>query len=450
MMKNVMLKGFEQIKQMLWGTAERKAIGTNIYWLLLEKATRFLFGFLVGVWVVRYLGPEQFGIFSVAIAFCGILEPMVNLGVEKVLIRELVKHPENKSNLLTTCWLMNAVAAGVTYVVAIGVSYLLWPSDTQMILLVAIIGLTYVLVPFNIISIYFESRVQNQYVVRYHLVSLIISNLLKIYFILTEASLASFAWVIIVEKIVLTLGLLLLKRQRMTDFEWRWFIDRNLAKSVLKDSLPLMVASFMVLMYMRIDQIMLQEMVSNREVGLYGVAVTLTGVWLFVPIIITRSFFPKLVATMKANTVQFQQQLQRLYQLIALTGYVIAIPVTLFAGFLVRLLYGNHFEAAGPLLATLIWVSFAIGMGVVRNAYIYAMNLTKTLAIIAALSLILNICLNLLLIPHLQGLGAVLATLISQSFACIGANFIFPALRQNGFLMLKAMINPNIFGSSTI
>jgi len=159
------------------------------------------------------------------------------------------------------------------------------PEDYQSIYLVAILSVTYLFKPFRVIGFYFESKIESKRTVPYHIIGLLVSSILKIYCILIQSSLYAFAWVTVAEGLVSTIGLLHVYHQNRSNLSISWFSPKwALAKTLLKDSLPFMLSSVMIAIYMKIDQIMLREMVSAKEVGFYSVAVTLTSVWYIIPI----------------------------------------------------------------------------------------------------------------------------------------------------------------------
>jgi O-antigen/teichoic acid export membrane protein len=280
--------------------------------------------------------------------------------------------------------------------------------------------------------------------VPYIIATLLVTSVLKIYAIVSGASLYTFAGILVLEELLHALGFIYICYSRKLKIQIRRLYKPGLIKDMLRNSFPLLLSSFMILIYMKIDQIMLREMVSEEEVGLYSVAVVLTSIWFFIPAIITRSFFPKIVDSMQTDKKVFEQQLQKLYNLIALVGYVLCIPFTFLSNHIVRLLYGEAFSEAGVMLSLLIWTAFFMGFGVVRTSYVYAMNLSKAHLMITAIGAVGNIALNLILIPLYQGLGAVLATLISQIFTCFVSSFMFRSLRSNGMMMIKAVLYPKI------
>jgi O-antigen/teichoic acid export membrane protein len=433
-----------KIRQLLWGDTARQEITANIYWLLLEKLVRYLLGFVVSVWVVRYMGPGDYGAFNYAIAFTGIAGVLIGLGIEQILVRELVKFPERRDELLSNSFLLFAFSSIAALIIGICSIYLLRGEDQEAFWLVSILSVGFLFKPFSVIGLYLDSKVMGHIAVPFTIATLLVTSALKIYAIAAEASLYIFASIVVLEEVLYALSLIYLYYSLKLKISIRRLFNPKLLKDMLRHSFPLLLSSFMILIYMKIDQIMLREMVSDEEVGVYSVAMLLTSIWFFIPMIIARSFFPKIVGSMQTDQKVFEQQLQKLYNLIALVGYVLCIPFSILSNHIVSILYGEAFLAAGPMLSLLIWTAFFMGFGVVRTSYVFAMNLGKAHLMITIIGAVGNIGLNLILIPLYQGFGAVLATLISQIFTCFVSSFIFRSLRSNGMMMIKAALYPKI------
>jgi O-antigen/teichoic acid export membrane protein len=199
------------------------------------------------------------------------------------------------------------------------------------------------------------------------------------------------------------------------------------------------------MIYMRIDQVMIGEMVGSREVGIYSVAVQLVEAWYFIPGVIVSSVFPSIVESKEMGESVFYERLQQLYNFMAFMAYIIAIPVTFIAGWVIRNLYGAEYGKAGPMLAVLIWSILFTNLGVARSTFLTAMNWTRVHFLTVALGALINDVLNYILIPPYGGMGAVIASCFAYWFASHGACFIYKPLNKTGGMLTKAIIYPRIW-----
>jgi O-antigen/teichoic acid export membrane protein len=129
----------------------------------------------------------------------------------------------------------------------------------------------------------------------------------------------------------------------------------------------------------------------------------------------------------------------------AFMGYAVAVPVTVIAGFVVKLLFGDAYAAAGPMLAVLVWAGLFANLTVARNAYLLAMNWSRVLFFVVCLGAITNVLLNLLLIPRFGGMGAVIASCVSYWVAAHGACYCYRPLRRTANMLSRALLYPRFW-----
>jgi len=430
-----------KVRMLLFGNRERAKITKNIFWLFNEKVFRFTLGFFVSILVTRYLGPEQYGILSYAIAFAGLFGVFSTLGLNTILVRELVKQPERRDEIIGTALSMMLISGFIFCLASICSIYFIRPDDHLSLLLVSILSVPFLFKAFKVIALYYESEVNSKRVIPITLGVLVITNLTKICLVYLNFSVAYFAVVSVLESILTSISLVCLYTLTTTN-SLKLLFNVGLAKSLFRDGFPLMLSSFMIIVYMRIDQVMIRELTNDKEAGLYAISVRLTELWYFIPVIISSSTFPNIVKSLKHKEEAFNDKLQKLYNLIVLIFYFIAIPISLFATPIITMLYGEPYAESGILLSLLIWAGLFVGLGTIRGAYIFALNLTKIYLYITVSSAILNVVLNLILIPIYGAMGAVLATLASYVLASFLSCFIFKPLWQNGMMMIKALLWP--------
>jgi O-antigen/teichoic acid export membrane protein len=205
---------------------------------------------------------------------------------------------------------------------------------------------------------------------------LLISSLLKLYFILTGADLICFVLVTLVDQITLALSLYVAYFYQKLGGFYRHF-DMAIVKRFLRDSWPLIFSGLVVMIYMRIDQIMIKEMLGEREVGLYSAAVRISELWYFIPAIITSSLFPSIINAKKISEKLYYTRLQRLYTLMVWLAIVIALPMTFLSDWLVILLYGEAYKEAGFVLMIHIWAGVFVFLGVASESWLISENLQR-------------------------------------------------------------------------
>lgn len=421
--------------------SDAKKIVANIGWLSLDKLLHALVGLLVGVWITRYLGPEQFGLLSYTQAFVALFSVLATLGMDVIVVRNIVRNPDMAGETLGTAFIMRLAAGLLTFCLTMLVIYIMYPHDLLIKLLVGIIAAGSVFQAFDTIDLWFQARVCSKYTVYAKNAAFLAVSLLKVVLIIKEASLVAFALAGLAEVVIGSVGMVIVYRASGQSLaNWRGSLARG--KDLFRDSWPLIFSSLVIMIYMRIDQIMLREMLGDNSVGVYSAAVRLAEVWYFIPMAVVPSVFPSIVEARKVSDELFHQRLQKLYRLMALLGYGVAIPGTILANWVVGFLYGSDFSESGPILAILLWAGLFTNLGVARTSYLTTLNWPKVHFMTTSAGCVINIVANLILIPRYGGAGAAVATLLSYWFAAHGSCFFYSPLFKTGNMLTKALIMP--------
>jgi PST family polysaccharide transporter len=392
----------------------------------------------VGIWVARYLAPEQFGILSYALAFVMLFTTFSKLGLDNIVVRNLVKHPELAEETLSTAFMLKLVGGVLSLVISVGAVALLRPADTLTISIVAIIAVGMVFQSLDVIDLWFQSKVQSKYTVYAKNTAFLLASACKVGLILWHAPLIYFAWITLIEIAIAAVALVVVFRLRNTNLK-RWCPKLRTARRLLKDSWPLILSGLTVMVYMRIDQIMLGEMLGANSVGIYSAAVRLTEAWYFIPSAIAISVFPSVIEAKGISEELYHSHLQKLYRLTVWLAIAIAIPVTIFSSEIISILYGANYLGAEKVLTIHVWTCVFIFLATISGQYLITENYTKISLLRTSAGAIVNVVLNLILIPKYGIRGAAVATLISQFTVAFFIIFI-KKTRHQSFMMFRALI----------
>lgn len=432
------------VKNKLERNPHLHAVLSNTGWMVGDKLVRMSLGLLIGIWMARYLGPERYGQFSYALAFAFIFSPIAMLGLDEIVIRKLVRDTTRRDEILGTVFLLMLMGGACVLGLSIAAIILTRPGDTLMHWLVAIMTAGTLFQAFLAIEFWFESQLQWKFTVYAKISAFLVISCVKVVLILSQASLVAFAWAGLAEIGLGSLGLVAV--YRAAGFRLAaWRFSRSMAGTLLKDSWPVIFSVFLTMVYLKIDQVMLGTMAGNRELGFYSAAVRLTEAWNFIPVAICSSVFPAIVAAEARDQQRFQEQMQKLYNLMAAIAYGIAVPVTLFSGWIVNVLFSPNYARTGSLLSLLIWTLLFTNLGAARNNFMVAKNWLRINLASMLLGCIMNVALNYLLIPSRGAMGAIIASLVSYWFAVHGTCFIFKPLRTTGWMITKAMLYPKFW-----
>lgn len=403
-----------------------------------EYLIRLIAGLFVGVWVARYLGPNQFGIFSYCVAFVAIFGSLAKLGLDGILVRNLVRDPASSDYYLGTAYWLKLGGASISLcAVATTLSFTVQDTNTTLYIFIIAIGLSFQ--SFEVIDFYFQSKVLSKFVAGCKMIQLMISSIIKVCLVLVEAPLVWFVMICLFDQIFLAALFYFAYRMQGVGTFLRHF-DLKIAKHLLKDSWPLIFSGLVIMIYMRIDQVMIKQILTERDVGLYSAAVRISELCYFIPIIITNSLFPSIINAKKKNEYLYNQRIQSLYSLMFWTAIAIALPVSLCSDWLVVLLFGGAYQEAGRVLTVHIWAIVFVFLGVASGRWFISENLQRFSTIYTVIGAIANVTLNIFLIPMYGIYGAAISTLASYCMAAYLMNFVFEKTRLNFYRMSKSIL----------
>jgi PST family polysaccharide transporter len=327
----------------------------------------------------------------------------------------------------------------ITVMLAVLVIGILKPGNQDEQILVGIIAAGMVFQAFDVCDLWFQAQTSAQYTVYAKSPAFLIASALKVWLILSHASLSAFVWVALIEVVMGVVGSLLIFWRNVMPIT-TWQLHLATCRKLLSTSWPLMLSGLAIMIYVKIDLVMLTQMQGATATGLYAAAVRISEVWYFIPMAIIASVTPTIVATKHEDEQRYYHRLERLFTLMARLALALALPISLLAYPLITLLFGSAYSAAAPILAIHIWSAVFVFLGVAQSPWDIAEDLTK-LALYRTLGgAVINIALNLILIPSLAATGAAIATAIS--YACSGwiLNLCYRQSRPIFLMQTRALI----------
>lgn len=408
----------------------------NTSWLLVQNTFNILSSLFIGALVARYLGPSDYGLLNYAISYAFIFNSFATLGLDQIVIRELVKSDCKKNDILGTAFGLKFIGAMVVLLLLAFSSFFV-VNDIYTRVLILIVGLSTVLQSFNVIDFYFQSIVKSKFVVFSNIVKLGVSGSLKITGIVFQFDLPFFIVILVIDSIVLVSGFVFFYTvQKQSILSWRF--RPSYAKFLLKNSWTVMLAAIFISIYLRIDQILIVEFLDSAQLGIYAAAVKLGESWYFVPTAICASVYPAIVGIKDINYEKYQKRVQHLFDLMVWMSVGVGTATLILGPLAIKLLFGESYLNAAPVLSVHIWAGLFISLGIARGKWIFAENLQRIYPIFTAGGMITNIALNVILIPRYGIIGAAIATLVAQSVSALFIPLILKETRPSAYLSLKS------------
>lgn len=385
----------------------------NTSWLFFEKAIKMLFGVFVIVLLTRYLGPENYGVFSYAQSFVAIFLALSTLGIDVILVRELAQKVRDSNELIGTAILLKVLVSIIAIVIIVVLN--LFVEDKTAVYLTNIISLSLIFQGINCIDSYFQAKVLSKYTVIMNSSAFAVSSTVKILMIVFEAKLEYFAYSLVFDALLISMGyLFIFKLQKESMFLLKF--NKEIALYYFKTGWPLLLVAVAAFIYTRIDQVMLKYLIGNTAVGYYSAATRLSELFYFIPILISQSIFPKILKAKTNSEDEYFGLLQKTYKVLIW----IAIPIFLMFFFLseyvILLVYGETFYESASILKVLSFSIVLNSIGVVSTKILYAEHYEKKYLYRSILGVFLNIALNFWFISIYGVTGAAVATILTLFF----------------------------------
>jgi PST family polysaccharide transporter len=408
-------------------------------WLMVDRIIRMGMGLFVGVWVARYLGPAQFGSLNFAVAFIALFGTAASLGLDGgIVVREVLHNPDNVHEILGTTLSLRCAGAVLGICASLLTLKLIRPHDQLALLLASIYSLTLLFQALDAIDSYFQSQVQSKISVWAKNGAFLVFAALRVVLIRLQAPLWTFVAAMTGEIALGAVALIVgyrLSGGRIS----LWRSSSKRAVLLLQQSWPVIFSAMAIMIYVRLDTIMLGVMKGDFAVGLYAAATKISEVWYFIPMAIVSSVSPSIIRA-KDDPVLFNDRLRKLFSLMTLSACLIGSLVALASNSVVRMLYSNTYNGAGPVLAVHVWASVFVFLGVAQSPWDLSKNLLKLSLYRTILGAVINIAMNLYLIPRYAAMGAAVATVVSYAVSAVFANLLSAKTRPIFYMQMKSFI----------
>jgi len=390
---------------------------------------------IVSIVLARYLGRQFNGILAGGTVYIYFFSAIATLGLDQFIVKELHQFPDNRDEILGTSFWMK-VFAGFCCIPLIYLAYLIYPAQKTPYSYVFIFSFIGVIQAFTVIDAYFQSQVQSKYIMQVQIAGNLTSAAVKLFLIFNKMPLVWFVYSYTFDYLLISVGYYF-TYQRKERSLFNWSFNFKLSKKLLHYSWPLIISGIMVALYMKIDQIMLQNMYSVKEAGAYATVANLSEAWNFIPAVIVTSLFPAILNAKRDDAARYKKRIQHLYDLMVYISLPVAIIIT-FAAPLIYKLFTPEYAYAAPTLSVHIWSGVFVFLGAASSQYLIAENFNKLTFIRTGFGAVVNIVLNLILIPHMGMMGAAIATLVAYASATFFIIFI-PKVNDQAIMMFKSL-----------
>jgi len=419
-------------------TETKQRIVENIFWAVLGKMVQLLSGLLVGVIVARYLGPENYGLMNYVISLVVLFQTFSIFGLDSIEIREEARSGQDFRTVIGTAFGLKVFFA-ILFMGLVILTSRLMDSDGYTTLLVVIYSFTIVLNSFGVIRNYFFAIVQNKYVVKAEIVRTLFGIGIKVLLLALNVNLT---WLLVAytfDGVLLSSGFIVAYTKKVGSIR-QWHFDATYARFLLKESFPLLLTSAAVIVYQRIDQVMIGQMLDKQAVGYFSVASRFVEILIFIPMMLVQTITPILVKTREKSQEEYAVKAQMFMNVSVWLSLLSSAIVAVVAYWLVQLTFGPAYWPAVIILQVMAFKAASVALSNTAGAMLVTEGLQRYAIFRDALGCVACIVLNYLLLPRFGVIAAAFVAIASNVVAGYLADAIIPAYRHIFVCQTRALL----------
>lgn len=418
-----------------------KSYLSNTLWLMGDNIITLGVGFLTSVVIARYLGPEEFGVFSYAISMVALFAAAGHMGLSGLVVREVVKKPGERGIILGTTLGLKFIGMISGYVILLTYAAIYEGFKSREFAVLALAGIILIFRPFDIIDFWFQAFVQARYATVAKLTGLAVGAFCKLLFVFLGFNVFYFIGASVIQAAFVTFSLLIVYKLKSSLSLSEWGFSWKKAKELFSDGWVIYLGSIFAVIYLKIDQVMLRWFEGTEAVGIYAVASQLSEAWYFIPGAIVASLFPKLIKLREVNICEFNKRMQQLFDLLFILALIVAIIMTFLSEWIITIFFGQHYIESSSVLVIHIWAAIFIFMRSAFSKWILIENALVFSLITQGTGALINVALNFIFIPRYGVQGAAYATLASYACASFFSLLFYSKTRPVFFMMFKSVFS---------
>lgn len=387
-------------------------IAKNTVVLLLSDIISKAFGFFYVMYTARYLGAEEFGILSFALAFTGIFGVFTDLGLQQLTVREVARYKSLASKYLGNIAVIKLTLVVITFsLIALTINFLGYPEKTiRVVYLVALAVISNAFI--NMFNSIFQAFERMEFISVGRIINSSLMLFGALYAIKQGFDVVGFAFIyFIVSLIVLVYSFIV--------SVWKFVrpkieVDWSFWKTTLKEALPFGLSGIFIMIYYWTDSVMLSLMKGDEVVGWYNAAYRLALILLAIPVIINTAIFPVMSRYYNTSQNSLELMCEKYFKIMLIIGIPIGTGTTLLADRIILLIFGKEYMKSIIVLKILIWgIVFTFANAAFVKLF-ESINKQIIVTKVTGIAAVLNVVLNSLLIPNFSYIGASIATVITE------------------------------------
>lgn len=380
----------------------------------MDKLSKLFPGIVILALIARHLGPEPFGIWNYGLALTTIVGSLATLGMDKIAVNELINNQQNEGVIVNTLIFMRLVAGLACLLISVGFVLVTKKADALYLYCTLFSALNIVLQSFDVLDYFYQVQHRLKRTILPKVSVFLIFCVVKLVIVLMGGGLLAFLWASFLELLV-TYGVIATRYQLKHDAPRTLKIDLALASSLLQKSWPLIFSNLVVVLFVKVDLMLLDALASPAQLGEYVSAARISELWYAIPTVISVAMLPSLITKRNNSKKGYLQTLEKWLRLSFWSSLCIAIGMVFVAPVIIPFLYGTRYAAASQILMIHIWASIPVFLNAAFVQYMFIEGAYKMYLYGNTCGLVVNVGLNLWLIPRYGGTGAAIATVAAYS-----------------------------------
>ena len=408
----------------------------NAAWIIGCRILQSGLALLVTMLSARYLGPSGYGLINYAASLVAFFVPIMQLGLNSTLVREIICDPEHEGETMGTALAMTLVSSIACVIGIATVSTFLNKGETQTIIVCVLYSFLLIFQSLEMIQYWFQAKLLSKYTSLTILAAYVIVAAYRIGLLVAGSSIYWFAISQAIDFAIIAVVLLGLFGKISGS---KLKVSAQRAVSMLARSKHYIFSSMMITIFAQTDRIMLKLMMNEAAVGYYSAASSCATLTAFVFVAIIDSARPSILEGKQKSDEAFQQGMKTLYAVVILLALLQSAAITVLAKPIIWILYGAQYGASVEALRIIVWFTTFSYLGAVRDIWILAEKKQKYLWMINLSGATSNVVLNAVLIPLFGVNGAAVASLVTQIFTNVIMGWIIRPISPSNRLMIQSL-----------
>lgn len=427
--------------------SNQKRFLANVSWMVGGQVVQMVISLVVGMITARYLGPSNYGVLNYCASYIAFFDSLCTLGLNGIIVKEMVLRKDQQGQILGTAIALRCISSFIS-IIALAVIMMIMESGDLLLLIVAVLqSIALFFNAFTLIDYWYQAQLKSKYSAVVKNIAYVLTSLYKIVLLILKKDVRWFAFAISLDAVLIAILLLWSYKKNNGS---KLSFSKIEAKILLSQSYHYIIAGIMISLYGQMDKIMLGKMMGQTEVGLYSVAVAISGLWSFIPSALIDSARPVITVQRDTNHEFYIKRIKQLYSVIIWLSIAFAIVVSLFGKLIVHILYGDAYLEAVPALIIVCWYCGFSYLGSAKGIWMINENKMKYEKYFTFWGALCNLVLNYILIPYYGIVGAAVATLICQVLTNFVVPLIYKPTRINSIYMVQAFCLRGVFDRESL